>query len=171
MPAVRYTDLEHFEMKHVPDPNSGCFIWTGNVDLEGYGRLTRGPGVSIKAHRLAYQLFKGPIPEGMIVCHKCDNPTCVNPAHLYAGTFQDNVGDCLRRGRFRAGGKPHPGERNGRAKLTEVQALSIIDRYGAGEKASKLAKEFGMTTGAVHRLLKGTSWKCLSRKSTKTEQN
>jgi hypothetical protein len=97
--------LERF-MKYVsPEPMSGCWLWTGALDDKGYGRLGVNRSAQ-RAHRVAYELFVGPIPDlpgyhGGCLLHRCDNPACVNPQHLVVGTQQDNIADRERKGRHR----------------------------------------------------------------------
>lgn len=91
MPS-RFNHLERFILVE-----SGCWHWTGPVDRAGYGR---GPHGKL-AHRIFYQNFKGPIPKGLFACHTCDNPICVNPAHLWLGTPKDNMHDASRKKRHR----------------------------------------------------------------------
>lgn len=88
--------IERFEEMYIPEPNSGCWLWIGR-SLKGYGRF----GGSHYAHRLSFQLFNGPIPKGMWVCHRCDTPFCVNPQHLFAAPPRGNVMDCVAKGRHR----------------------------------------------------------------------
>jgi hypothetical protein len=91
---------ERFEEKIHIEPNCGCWLWTAGVCKKGYGtfELPRHTG-SIGAHRLSWQLHRGPIPEGMHVLHRCDIPSCVNPAHLWLGTNADNVADRVKKRR------------------------------------------------------------------------
>jgi len=89
--------MQLFEKYAYPEPNTGCWLW-GGTNLMAYGAMYF-EGKQRYAHRVSYSLFKGPVPEGMSVLHKCDTPMCVNPDHLYLGTQQDNMKDKLVRGR------------------------------------------------------------------------
>lgn len=88
----------NLDAHYVPEPNSGCFLWIGAVDRKGYGLVRRGH-VNWRAHRLSWTLANGPIPAGMLVCHHCDTPSCVNPQHLFIGTHTDNEADKRKKGR------------------------------------------------------------------------
>ena len=82
-----------------PEPNSGCWLWTASVrPLSGYGQL-RHAGKIRFAHRVAYEAFRGRIPDGLFVCHHCDTRSCINPDHLFLGTGKDNAQDMIRKGR------------------------------------------------------------------------
>lgn len=94
-------------MRHVsPEPNSGCWLWTSLGDGRGYGKFSL-QGKRRRAHRVAYDLFVGPIPDDAHVLHHCDVPCCVNPAHLWVGTHTDNMRDCCRKGRKAQQKKTH----------------------------------------------------------------
>jgi hypothetical protein len=106
------------------EPMSGCHLWTRAIGSGGYGSLTVG-GKTLKAHRVAYELRYGPIPDGLVACHRCDTPSCINPAHLFIGTHGDNARDRESKQRRR----PATGERHG--SRTHPERLARGDRNGS----------------------------------------
>jgi HNH endonuclease len=142
-------------------PQGECLVWIGQKHPRGYGRLRIG-GKLRPAHRLMYELRHGPIPDGQVVRHSCDNPACINPAHLSIGTQLDNVQDMFERGRANKA----RGERSPKAKLTEAQVREIRARYVArsyGNGAHVLAREFGVSKPTIQAILSGDSWKHVDR--------
>jgi len=97
---MRKTVEERFWAK--VDKTDSCWVWTGATLRRGYGQIRIPVKKAKQAHRLSWEIHNGPIPDGMLVCHKCDNPPCVNPAHLFLGTQSDNNKDCVRKGRHRS---------------------------------------------------------------------
>lgn len=96
---------DELESRSIPEPNSGCFIWLGAARGEGYGVVRLGSNLDGTrrlegASRLMWKIVNGPIPEGKIICHRCDNPFCINLDHLFVGTFADNSQDCVKKGRL-----------------------------------------------------------------------
>lgn len=92
-----------FEDRYMPEPNTGCFLWLGEVDKDGYGKLHVARTGTRVAHRIAWQRAHGKIPCGALVCHRCDTPSCVNPNHLFLGSQRDNIRDAVRKGRMSSG--------------------------------------------------------------------
>lgn len=145
---------ERFWDKAMPEPNSGCWLWTGKTDVGGYGMISLD-GRWLKANREALRL-SGIDVDGKHACHLCDNPPCVNPEHLYAGTPADNVADRVRRGRD--GGARRRGEGNGRAKLTKAQVSEIRAMFEAGQKRSVLARMYGVSWTQISFIVTGKQW-------------
>lgn len=142
-----------------------CWPWKGGHNDRGYGTLGRGRGADghIYAHRLSYEMHHGPLPRDLQVCHHCDNPPCVNPAHLFLGTQIQNMADCTAKGRQATGAaKANPGERNGRALLTREQVRAIRSSYVKRSRifgSRQLAKQFGVSDGQIRAVAGGKAWK------------
>tara|TARA_R110000751_G_C13691239_1_gene472360 strand:- start:309 stop:848 length:540 start_codon:yes stop_codon:yes gene_type:complete len=115
----------------------GCWLWNKARITKGYGHLRRD-GTMVLAHRAMFEMFVGPIPDGMFVLHKCDNPPCVNPEHLFLGTQKENMADKIAKGR----GNHAKGEANSSAKLTEAQVLEI-------RSATEIHREIGVLFGVA----------------------
>lgn len=132
-----------------------CWLWTRGCDMCGYGKVSK-EGKARKAHRIAYELTNGAIPEGMIICHKCDNPPCVNPNHLFLGTDADNRRDSAQKGR---GYIPNRlGENNHMTNLTSSQVREIKKMLAAGIKTRIIAEEFSIAIRTVSGIRTGTNW-------------
>lgn len=134
-------------------PNE-CWNWTHGRDRGGYGTFGDFKR-SGKAHRYSYELHFGPIPPNTDVCHKCDNPSCVNPNHLFLGTRQVNVDDMVAKDRHTRG------ERSVQARLNESQVKAIRQRISKGEPTSVLAHEFGVSQATICDIKERRSWKHL----------
>lgn len=126
------------------DNLNGCWEWMGSKNDQGYGNF-KLINKAYKAHRISYMLFIGDIPENMCVCHSCDNPSCVNPAHLWLGTNQDNVDDKMRKGR-----QSHSrGEERYNHKLDKQKVIQIRQLYKQGYTLKELSKMFGVSISTV----------------------
>ena len=137
-----------------------CWPWTGAA-TEGYGAISVRRGVARRAPRVAWELQVGPIPDGLVVCHACDNPPCVNVNHLFLGTHADNARDKIAKGR---GTKPPilAGERNRQAKLTDEAVRLMRAAYDAGETMRSLSRRFGVSRPVVSGVVRRESWKHVS---------
>jgi hypothetical protein len=150
---MKPTLLERFLAKVSPEPTCGCWLWKG-FDRSGYGCIFIGEKYAL-AHRVAWTLFRGEIPAGMQVCHRCDVRACVNPDHLFLGTPAENSADMKRKGRSSAG------EKNGNAKLDASQVRTIKALLAEGEEIGAVAARFGVTRSAVKGIRSGRSWRHL----------
>lgn len=134
------------------DP-SLCWLWMGGTDRWGYG-LIKIDGSNKLVHRVTWEFANGPIPEGLFVCHRCDVPACVNPAHLFLGTAKDNMIDMVRKGRNKPG--IARGEKNGLAKLDWNSVRQI--RASQGRSQRSLATEFGVHRDTIGAILRNKAW-------------
>ena len=182
MPATRLLATRFWEKVKKSDD---CWVWTAAIDKCGYGYIGLGPGKGMgKAHRVSWQLHKGGIPEGLCVLHKCDNPSCVNPEHLFLGTQKDNAVDRELKGR---GNQPvgdkhwthkHPerlkrgdahwtrhqpspfrGSNNPKAKLSQEQVDSILRIHAlGGMNYLDLAHIFNVHASTIGRIVRKEIW-------------
>jgi hypothetical protein len=154
--------------KAIPEPNTGCWLWMGTQHSKGYGTVRAGR-LPTFAHRVAYEMTHGPIPKGLLVCHRCDVRWCVNPTHLFVGTHRDNMDDMKRKGRAATGTRngmardPHlanraPGESNPMAKLTWSAVAEIRAAHATGEVQQRIADRFGVCDATINRIVKNKSW-------------
>lgn len=142
--------FDRFTRCWVGEPNTGCWLWTG-LTVRGYGRIYE-KSRAIRAHRLSYELYKGPIPGGLVVRHTCDQPCCVNPHHLLLGTQADNAKDRGLRGRHAVG------EKSGKAKLTEAQVREIRKLSREEISFALIAKRFGVDQKTVRNIVRKKLW-------------
>lgn len=140
----------------------GCWLWTAAILATGYGGF-KYRGKMVKAHRVAYELTLGPLGS-LLACHHCDNPPCVNPAHLFAGTHADNAADRNRKGRQSTGNRvtyerrPR-GARHPDAILTEAQVAQIRVELVQGASYAALAERYGVVKGNIAHIAKNVTWK------------
>lgn len=163
-------DLERFDSKFDEKERTECWIWKGAPDTLGYGRFKLNNGMR-RAHRVSYRKHHGPIPDGLFVCHKCDVRLCVNPAHLFLGTANDNNQDAVSKGRNRGapgdknGSVIHPetrltGERNWNSKLTEKDVLEMrMLRKTENTSYRKLGMRYGVSHRTVRHIILRNNWK------------
>lgn len=134
-----------------------CWLWTCSKKAKGYGQYTVWPGHVVLAHRYAYELMRGPIPDGLGVLHRCDNPPCVNPDHMFLGTRADNNRDMVEKGRARHSGPR--GEANSSAKLTEDSVRAIRRERADGAKLLTLARRFNVSIHVISAVARRKLWK------------
>lgn len=160
---MKLTPRERFLAKVCPEPNGGCWLWRGMVVGSGYG-MARFERKIYPAHRLAWKFFRGEIAPGLVVCHKCDIRTCVNPEHLFLGTHAENMKDMKEKGR-----SPH-GDGHSRAKLTTEQVRKIKAVLAEGLlSVSDIAREYGVTYSTIACIAKGKSWRHVKSTDVETQ--
>lgn len=147
--------IDRFREKY--ELSGDCWIWIAAAAGD-YGNFFPGrPATSsVKAHRWSYEHFIGPIPSGLMVCHRCDERACVNPDHLFLGTAKDNQGDMAAKGRSLRG------ERHNCAELSEAQVVDMRDLWATGDFSQiALAARFGTTKANVSQIVRGKTWRHL----------
>lgn len=146
--------LQHLE-KHIERiPFAGCWLYNSkDGNTFGHARVTFNKR-HVGAHRLFFELYRGEIPEGLHVLHRCDVPCCVNPEHLFLGTAADNMADKARKGRS----PDRHGERHPLHRLTWEQIAAIRQRYAAGEKQLDLANQYGTRQDHISRIVNNKAW-------------
>jgi hypothetical protein len=151
MGRPRKTFQARLEEYAFPEPNSGCWIWMGTLQKPRYYAVMTLEGKRQSAHRVSYEFFNGPITNGLYVCHHCDNPSCVNPDHLFLGTPKDNQQDMARKGRCRR----QNGEANSNAKVTTEAVLDMRTRQLT---CSQYAKKYGLNSSHVSHIVNRRVW-------------
>jgi hypothetical protein len=161
-----YRPLEERFWSKVDYDKAGCWLWTASLNEWGYGWFGVYDGERWRmrgAHRVAYELAFGPIPEGLRVLHTCDDPRCVNPEHLFLGDQFDNMRDMAAKGRGNLQQRPREarfGEACNLTKLTAERVREIRERYAlGGVRQCDLAAEFGVSQGAVSLLIRRQTWR------------
>jgi len=162
--AKKTLEERFWEKVNVRGPDE-CWEWQASCRAKGYGQFYLR-GKPEKAHRVAWELTHGPIPNNLCVLHQCDNPSCVNPDHLFLGTVLDNNRDMLEKDRHAKGAKiAKPGEKNGNSKLTRRQVLEIRRRWREGERERgaqrRMAAEYGVTPTLIYMIIREKAWRHL----------
>lgn len=142
---------ERIAKSSAPNP-SGCTEWIGALDHRGYGKMRVGNKL-VGTHRVAWELEHGPIPEGMVIMHTCDNPRCIRVSHLKLGTQADNMRDKRDKGRSTIG------ERNSHAKLTRDDVIAIRAAHSGGESQLSIALRYGIDRNHVSNIVLRNRWK------------
>ena len=147
--APKEIPYEHKAMRHVV--SGTCWEYAGTINRFGYGQFYHR-GKTIRAHRASYEIKNGPIPDGLLVCHTCDNRKCINPEHLYAGTYADNYRDARERNRLNT----PKGENHHAAKLSPKDVRAIRD---SNLPIRKLASIYGVALATIGEAKRGETWK------------
>lgn len=146
---LRVLPIKRLAKHYKANEQTGCWEWTAALTKYGYGKFDFN-GDSDIAHRVAYKLFRGPIPKKMLVCHHCDNPICVNPKHLFLGTPKENMQDAMKKGRMTRGNKLWS------AKLNDKQVKEIL---GSSELRSEIAIQYDVSWSTIDCIKKRKTWK------------
>lgn len=131
-----------------------CWLWTAALDAQGYGVFNIGKNKIVHASRISWVLCNGAIADGLFVCHKCDNPKCVNPGHLFLGTAKQNSDDKISKGRLPLGEQLH------NSKLTKEKVSEIKEKYKSGTFTQrKLAEIYGVHSVTISKVILGKLWR------------
>ena len=133
-----------------------CWPWLAARNIHGYATFRGGDGEQL-AHRYGWRIAFGSIPNGLIVCHTCDNPECQNPAHWFLGTPRDNNDDKMRKGRHVAGSAP--GSANGNASLSDASVRDIVRMYSGGHTQADIGLRYGINARTVGKIVRGERWR------------
>lgn len=139
----------------IHETDSGCWEYTGVTGEGGYGYVRRRPR-QLRAHRYAWELVNGSVPDGMFVCHRCDNRKCCNPDHLFLGTHRDNMDDMIGKGRLRT--HAQDGENNGNSRLDWETVQKIRELYAIGASQMQIGKMYGISNSSVHLIVHHKTW-------------
>lgn len=150
MQSSKHGTIEERFFRRFKVSSLGCWLWNAHCDKDGYGVLP-GNRENIRAHRFSYLYHYGPIDNGAVICHKCDNPGCVNPDHLFVGTTKENCQDMLSKGRDKI-----VGSRNNKAKLTEDEIIEIRE---SNISYVILAGYYGVSVSTIKKIKSRTSWR------------
>lgn len=162
MPNHRIENIPNYREKRIAafwrnvdstSTENGCWPWLGRVTAKGYGCFSNERKL-VRAHRFAYEASVGPIPPGLHMLHKCDNPPCCNPNHLFPGTPLDNTADMIAKGRDKRGITPR-GEKCWNAKYSDVQIAGVLEMLAIGHFQTAIAKATGMSQSHVSRIANG----------------
>lgn len=155
LPAFQSDKIINRLLKHSqPEPNSGCWLWLRAIDQKNYGKMGitwGGRQISTLAHRASFQAFRGQIPDGMEVCHRCDNTYCINPEHLFVGTHADNMQDAALKKRFSA-----CGAKNGFHRFSDEDIKAI---RGSPMRVCDLARIYKASTSSISQIRNRISWR------------
>lgn len=147
--------IDRFNAFVVCDEGGGCWSWLGGKNRQGYGKFSVG-GSTKMAHRVSYEIYYKKIPEGMMVCHKCDNPECTNPEHLFLGNAAENMRDKIQKGRHKGAAK---GQQHHNSRLKESDVKEIRQTYAAGKASQyELAQRFCVTQSQISAIVNKRKW-------------
>ena len=155
MPRWNYKNMEErFWTKVIKSSSEKCWLWQAFVNPDGYGQF-RYKDRMVNAHRISWKLSGNSISNGEVICHKCDNPSCVNPKHLFSGTQTDNIKDMDNKGRRGSA----IGEKSGRSKLTEKEVLEIRKLRKQGYKLKEISKKFNVSLYTIYDISNRRTWR------------
>lgn len=145
------------EIGSIPEPNTGCWLWLRNIEGSGYPMI-KYKGKNIHGNRAAWEVYRGPIPDGLCVLHSCDVRSCINPDHLFLGTKRDNAIDMVKKGRAN---RP-AGERHSGSKLTDENVIDILQ---SPKSLRQLAKQYKVGPATISSIRNGRTWRHIKREN------